>query len=56
MVFALRDFPDGDALDRVLASLPIVNALGTGAKTTSWQVYPYEQFAAFLSETVEGGG
>ena len=56
VVFALCDFPDGDALDRALASLPIVNALGAGAKTTSWQVYPYEQFAAFLSETVEGGG
>ena len=26
------------------------------ARKRSWQVYPYEQFAAFLSETVEGGG
>ena len=38
-----------------LAGLPIVIALGAGAKTTSWQVYPYEQFAAFLGDTVEGG-
>ena len=56
VVFALCDFPDGDGLDRALASLPISIALGAGAKTTSWQVYPYEQFAAFLGETVEGGG
>jgi muconolactone delta-isomerase len=45
-VFALCDFPDGDALDRALSSLPISVALGAGAKTTTWAVYPYEQFAA----------
>jgi len=54
-VFALCDFPDGDALDRALAGLPISVALGAGAKTTTWAVYPYEQFAGFLHETVEGG-
>jgi hypothetical protein len=54
-VFALCDFPDDNALDRALAGLPISVALGAGAKTTTWAVYPYEQFADFLHETVEGG-
>ena len=55
VVFALCDFPDGDALDRALASLPITQGLGGGVKTTTWAVYPYEQFAGFLQETAAGG-
>ena len=45
MVFALCDFPDGDALDRALASLPIASRWAPARRRRPGQVYPYEQFA-----------
>ena len=54
VVFGILDLPDAESVDRALAGLPIVQALGAGAKTEVLPIYDYRTFAADLKEAAKG--
>jgi muconolactone delta-isomerase len=54
VVLGICDFPDAEALDRGLSSLPIVQELGATVKTEALPIYDYRTFAADLKESLAG--
>ena len=54
VVIGILDLPDAESVDRALAGLPIVQALGGGAQTEVLPIYDYRTFAADLKEAAQG--
>lgn len=54
VVMGVLDLPDAESVDRALAGLPIVQALGDGAKTEVLPIYDYRTFAGDLKEAAGG--
>jgi len=54
VVLAVIEVPDGDVLDQVVASLPIMQEMGPSVRIEPWPIREYAHFADDLQKAVTG--